>query len=93
MYRVQIVVIKSLSLSSLSFSPPLLMQYSPYSTLRIWPDCQLLLRISDATFGCSGAYGGQRSSPTAGQQCCDDGFLAYVISGEGVCTILCSGKL
>ena len=50
---------------------------------------QTAVCFSDATFGCSGAPGGQKSGPTAGQQCCDDGFLSFF--NEESCTI-CQGK-
>ena len=44
---------------------------------------------TESPFSCSGAPGGQRS---VGQQCCDDGFLAFTVFGSQDCTI-CSGKI
>ena len=42
-----------------------------------------------APFSCSGAPGGQRN---VGQQCCDDGYLAFAVTGSEDCTI-CYGKI
>ena len=48
--------------------------------------------FSTATFACSGIPDAQRFGLTAGQQCCDDGFLAFIIAGENICTT-CPSKL